>query len=125
MDRRLVDGDELDVLGVRPGERQVRHADLDGSLVGRQTVRHRRERLDQGAHRAVGERPDEIALVVEVLVERAGAVAGAARDLAQREVGRAALEQDLASGGQDVVARLRMAPFVAPAATVGSLGAVV
>ena len=66
-----------------------------------------------------------VALVLEVLVERAGAEAGAARDLAQREVGRAALEQDLASGGQDVVACLRLPPFVTPAAPVGALGAVV
>ena len=56
----------------------------------------------------------EVVLAVEVLVERAGAEVGAARDLAQREVGRAALEQHLARRREDLVARLEM-PALAPA----------
>ncbi len=117
---RLVQRDDGHVGGVVARELEIGEAELDGALVGGQTGRHRGEGLHQRAHGAVGQRLDEVVLVVEVLVEGAGAVAGAARDLAQREVGRAALEQHLASRDQDLVARLAMTAFAAIDEAIGN-----
>ena len=69
---------------------------------------------DERGHRGVGQRLDDVVLVVEVLVERGGAEVGAPRDLAQREVRGATLQQHLARRRQDVLARLGVAPL-APA----------
>ena len=61
----------------------------------------------------VGERLDHVVLAVEVAVEGARAELGAARDLAQREVGSAALEENLPRRSEDLVAGVAMTAFAA------------
>ena len=110
---RLVLRDHSHVLRVAARELEVGHAHLEGALVRRQLGRHARELPQQRAHGVVGQRFHQVVLAVEVLVERAGAEASAARDLAQAEVGGAALEQHLARRREDLLAGLAMMPLTA------------
>ena len=112
--------DDGHVFGVVAREFEVGEAQLDRALFDGQVVRHLGEGLHERAHGAVGERLYDVVFVVEVLVEGAGAKAGAARDLAQRQVGRAPFEQHLASRHQDLVAGLAVAPLAAASEALGA-----